>query len=235
MSVKADFRIVTKNLTSTTCGNTPRNRSNQLILLSNTLGTITGLLVLQRFLFKISCKLDIFLEDWFALLTTVVGVPATVINRYGLPPNGIGRDVWTLTGEQITSFGKFFYAMEVIYFSQVGLLKLSLLFFYIRLFSSSGAVMRNMLWATTIFTSLFCVAFVLVAIFQCKPISHFWNKWDDKNGTCLSINAIAWSNAGISIALDFWMLAIPVSQLKKMQLSWKKKLGAMIMFGTGTL
>ncbi|KAK2595336.1 hypothetical protein QQS21_006936 [Conoideocrella luteorostrata] len=207
----------------------------QLILLSNTLGTITGLIVLQRFLFKISAKLDIFLDDWFALVTTLVGVPATVINRYGLPPNGIGRDVWTLTHEQITNFGKFFYVMEIIYFTQVGLLKLALLFFYMRIFSSTGPTVHKMLLVTAVFTALFCFASVVAAMFQCRPMNYFWTKWaKEDEGSCLSINAIAWSNAATSIALDLWMLAIPVSQIKKLRLSWKKKLGASIMFSTGT-
>lgn len=191
---------------------------------------------MQRFVFKICSKLDLFLDDWFALITTLVGVPATVINRYGLPPNGIGRDVWTLTSDQITNFGKFFYVMEIIYFTQVGLLKLALLFFYLRIFSSSGRILHRMLWVTTGFTTMFCIAFVFAAVFQCRPISHFWEKWTNEDpGTCLSINAIAWSNAAISITLDLWMLAIPVSQIKKLRLSWKKKVGASIMFGTGTL
>ncbi len=227
---------VTKNLTESACDRPIRDKSGTLITLSNTLGIITGLFVLQRFAFKIFSRLDIHLDDWFTLLTTLVGVPATVINRYGLPPNGIGRDVWTLTDQQITNFGRFFYVMEVIYFTQVGLLKLALLFFYIRIFSSTAESVRALLWATTVFTAGFGIAFIVAAVFQCDPISFFWTKWDGEHqGRCMSINAIAWSNAAISIALDVWMLAIPISQLKQLRLSWRKKAGASIMFCTGAL
>ncbi|KAL3965154.1 hypothetical protein ACCO45_002158 [Purpureocillium lilacinum] len=226
--------LFTKNLTESACDRPIRDKSGTLITLSNTLGIITGLFVLQRFAFKIFSRLDIHLDDWFTLLTTLVGVPATVINRYGLPPNGIGRDVWTLTDQQITNFGRFFYVMEVIYFTQVGLLKLALLFFYIRIFSSTAESVRALLWATTVFTAGFGIAFIVAAVFQCDPISFFWTKWDGEHqGRCMSINAIAWSNAAISIALDVWMLAIPISQLKQLRLSWRKKAGASIMFCTG--
>lgn len=214
-----------------------RDRSGSLIVISNTLGIVTGLFVLQRFGFKLVSRLDLHLDDWFTLLTTVVGVPATVINRYGLAPNGIGRDIWTLTDEQVTNFGRFFYVMEIIYFAQVALLKLALLFFYIRIFSSTAVTVRVLLWATTACTAAYGLAFVLAATFQCSPISYFWDRWDAPpgSGRCASINAIAWSNAGISIALDVWMLAIPISQLKKLRLSWRKKAGASIMFCTGAL
>ncbi|UNI13699.1 hypothetical protein JDV02_000420 [Purpureocillium takamizusanense] len=227
--------MLTKNLTETACDRPVRDSSGTLIALNNTLGIITGLFVLQRFAFKIFSRLSIHLDDWFTLLTTLVGVPATVINRYGLPPNGIGRDVWTLTEQQITSFGRFFYAMEVIYFTQVALLKLALLFFYIRIFSGAAESVRALLWGTTVLTVGFGIAFVVAAVFQCDPVSFFWTRWDDEQGQgrCMSINAIAWSNAAISIALDVWMLALPISQLKQLDLSWRKKTGAGIMFCTG--
>jgi hypothetical protein len=32
-----------------------------------------------------------------------------------------------------------------------------------------------------------------------------------------------------------WMIGIPLSQIKKLELHWKKKIGAAIMFLTGTL
>lgn len=49
----------------------------------------------------------------------------------------------------------------------------------------------------------------------------------------MDINSIAWSNSGISIALDVWMLAIPLSQLKALNLDWRKKIGVGIMFCVG--
>jgi hypothetical protein len=78
--------------------------------------------------------------------------------------------------------------------------------------------------------------FVLLAIFQCRPISYYWSGWDGEHqGTCLNVNGLAWSNAAISIVLDGWMLALPISQLFGLQLHWKKKIGVAMMFVVGTL
>jgi hypothetical protein len=49
------------------------------------------------------------------------------------------------------------------------------------------------------------------------------------------VNGLAWSNAAISIVLDGWMLALPISQLFGLQLHWKKKIGVAMMFVVGTL
>lgn len=83
-------------------------------------------------------------------------------------------------------------------------------------------------------------------MFQCKPISYFWDQWDGlHSGTCpINTNSLGWANgkhtyldlesnryssniliAAISIVEDVWMLAIPLSQLHSLQLHWKKKIG----------
>ncbi len=51
----------------------------------------------------------------------------------------------------------------------------------------------------------------------------------------MNVDLLAWINAAVSIAVDIWMLAIPMSQLWGLQLPWKKKTGVAMMFGLGVL
>jgi len=158
----------------------------------------------------------------------------SVLNVHGLTPNGLGKDIWTLTFKQITDFIHVFYIMEILYFVELALLKLSLLFFYLRVFP--GTTIRRLIWATIIFDIVFGIVFVFIAIFQCQPIDYFWKNWDGEHrGKCFDMNAIGWANATISIPLDFWMLGLPTSQLIHLKLHWKKKIGVGLMFGVGTL
>jgi hypothetical protein len=168
------------------------------------------------------------------LATLVTGIPSTVLTSRTIISYGLGKDIWTLTPTKITDFIHVFYALEILYFAQVALLKLSLLFFYLRIFP--GTMVRRLLWVTVIFDICFGMLFVLLAIFQCRPISYYWSGWDGEHqGTCLNVNGLAWSNAAISIVLDGWMLAVPISQLFGLQLHWKKKIGVAMMFVVGTL
>ncbi|KAI5456755.1 hypothetical protein BGZ63DRAFT_517585 [Mariannaea sp. PMI_226] len=224
--------LFTKNATSTSCGAPIRDRSLQYEALSNGLGIVSGVFVVTRFAFKLWSRLELGLDDWFILITILAGVPSTIITVHGTIANGLGRDVWTLSYASITRFGMFFYVMAVLYFLQVTLLKLALLFFYLRIFPATP--IRRLLWGTVIFNCLFGLVFVIVTIFQCQPVDYFWTKWDGEHtGKCMDINAIAWSNSGISIALDIWMLAIPISQLKSLNLDWRKKVGVGLMFSVG--
>jgi hypothetical protein len=228
------LRSVTKNVTETTCGAPIRDKSKPYYALAVSLGIISGAIVLLRFSSKFFANSELALDDWFILVTLVAGIPSSVLTSRTIISYGLGKDIWTLTPTTITNFIHVFYALEILYFGQVALLKLSLLFFYLRIFP--GTMVRRLLWVTVIFDICFGMLFVLLAIFQCRPISYYWSGWDGEHqGTCLNVNGLAWSNAAISIVLDGWMLALPISQLFGLQLHWKKKIGVAMMFVVGTL
>ncbi|KAF9765388.1 hypothetical protein IL306_002332 [Fusarium sp. DS 682] len=50
----------------------------------------------------------------------------------------------------------------------------------------------------------------------------------------MNSTAIGWANAAISVAMDVWMLAVPMWYLRKLKLHWKKKIGVAAMFIVGT-
>lgn len=221
-------------MTETTCGVPVRGRGQTYDTTSIILAVISSSIVLLRVNYKFFVTRSLSSDDYVIFFLMLVGVPSVVITHYGTTPNGLGRDVWTLTPQNITDFLYYFYLMAILYFTQVMLVKLCLLIFYLRIFPSQEV--RRLLWGTIICDVLFGIIFFFLAIFQCSPISYFWQNWDGEHeGKCLDINAIAWANAGISIALDLWMLVIPMAQLKNLKLHWKKKIGVGLMFCVGTL
>lgn len=100
------------------------------------------------------------------------------MNVVGTGAHGLGKDVWTLEFNTITRFGFFFYILEVFYFAQVTMLKMSLLFFYLRIFPGNA---RKWLWGTVIVNGVYGIAFVFLAALQCRPVSYFWTKWDGEH------------------------------------------------------
>jgi len=49
------------------------------------------------------------------------------------------------------------------------------------------------------------------------------------------MNAQAWANAAISIALDIWIIGLPLQQVVGLSWDWRKKWQAMAMFSIGLL
>jgi hypothetical protein len=217
-----------------TCGAPLRDRSGPYIIASDIGAVLATVLLINRFAVKKWLSLDFGLDDWFTALTVLCSIPTAVINVRGLAHNGLGRDIWTLTPTQIADFAYNFYILQTMYFALVAMVKLNLLFFYLRIFPSR--TIKWLLWPTVAFTVLFGLGFIVSSVLICHPISFVWTRWSHgTQGTCLNLNAMAWSNAAISIALDLWMLAIPLSQLKTLNLDWKKRIAAGLMFCVGTL
>jgi hypothetical protein len=227
---------VTKNATMVLCGAPVRDVRPSFVSINTIMGIISGICVILRFGTKLIYKLSMGLDDLFIMITMILAAYCICINAYGAAPAGIGTDIWTLTPEQITNFGFWFWMLVLTYFVLQTTMKLSLLFFYLRIFPSKGV--RKVLWGTVAFICINGITFALVAIFQCQPIHHFWTKWDGDpkhTGKCASVNGVAWSNGAINIASDFLILGVPLSQLRGLNLDWKKKIGVGMMFGVGAL
>ncbi|KAH7327789.1 putative PTH11-typeG-protein-coupled receptor [Stachybotrys elegans] len=225
--------LFARNLTARGCGEPIRDRSREFTIVIDVISIISALFVVQRIVFKLWAKLPFGADDWFTVITEIFCVPGTVIQIYGAVPNGLGRDFWTLGSGQRTDFFRNLYALQLLYLAQVSLLKLALLAFFMRIFT--GTRIRRVLIGTVIFTAIYGTVFVAVAALQCTPINYLWQRWDGEHqGECMNVNAIAWSHSSISIALDIWMLAIPLWELKKIALDWKKKVGVALMFLIGT-
>lgn len=224
--------VATKNTSFSNCNAPIRDHGPGYIVVSWVLIVLAVIFVIIRFAFKIFEHHDLGEDDWAVLATLCGGIACHAVTLCAIK-QGLGRDLWTLRPEQITQMLLFFEILAVLYFATLMLLKLSMLFFYIKVFTTPRAA--RLLWGTALFTFVWGVVYIIVAIFQCQPISFFWNKWDGLHeGTCLNINAITASNAAISIALDLWSLGIPLWQLWGLNMHWKRKVGVALMFGVGT-
>lgn len=199
------------------------------------MGTITAVLVLLRLLFRLRyAPTPLGLDDHFLHLAFVTALPSTVMNTHGLVANGLGRDVWTLEWSMIMAFAKFFYVMQIMYMTHLPLLKTAMLLFFLRIFPDETC--KKLLRATIAVNALSGAAFVGVTILQCWPLQYAWERWEGPayQGRCVDVNIVGWVHAAWNILLDFWMIFLPLKQVWKLQMHWKKKTGVVIMFGVGT-
>ena len=95
----------------------------------------------------------------------------------------------------------FFYQGQVIF------VKLILLMFHRRIFSS--VAINRLLWATGVVIVLQGVAFMLATIFSCVPVDFWWNSWVSHEGKCIDEEALVWAQSTTSIIIDIWLLLNP--------------------------
>ena len=212
-----------------------RYKSESTRLWNIILSVVTAAIGLTRLFYNaIFAQLGWGWDDWSLLAVMIIGAPSVaIVDRMSIP-GGLGRDVWTLSVSQIQFFAKSVYLLELLYFLEIGLIKTTLLLFYLRIFP---ARMTTILITTTLwFNAVYTLAFFIVGVFPCRPIHHFWTRFGGSpNGHCVDLNALAWTHAVLTIALDFWMLGLPLFEVFKLKLSWRKRVSVALMFCVGTL
>ncbi|KAK2606240.1 hypothetical protein QQS21_003288 [Conoideocrella luteorostrata] len=228
----------TRRLIEVFCETPVRNKTAELDRLNLCFGSVTVVIVSTRALFNlfIGAKHGLKIDDWLLLIAAPLGLATIILLTCGLNANGFGKDIWGTDLDSLVSYGIYFYVIEILYLVLMTLAKVALAFFYVGLFPAKN--IRRLLFAVILFHVIAGIAFVLKVIFQCTPASYNWNKYSGNpqfHGHCVNINLSSWINGAIGVASDFVLLAIPLSQVKGLNLHWRKKIEATLMFMTGMM
>ncbi|KAJ3492896.1 hypothetical protein NLG97_g5075 [Lecanicillium saksenae] len=226
----------TQSIITSSCGHPVRDKSSEYTIITVSCNVVTKLVLLARLSHArfFSSGQTLNPDDWAALVTLVLGIPATAVNLLGLNGSGLGRDLWTLTLPEISRYAFYMYIMTLFYIAEMLLLKLSFCFLYLRIFSS--VMLRRLLWATVVFHILFGVAAFVSSVLMCVPVDYTWLRYvKNMQGRCIDISGLYWTYGAITVAGDIWLLALPLRPVLKLRLHWRKKLGIAIMLMTGFL
>jgi hypothetical protein len=80
------------------------------------------------------------------------------------------------------------------------------------------------------------IAFLIVTIFQCRPLPGAWTRWDGTfRGQCTNVNIQGWMSGVATILLDVATLVLPLPIIAKLDLSLQKKVHIFLMFSVGFL
>ncbi|KAH0004169.1 hypothetical protein KCU78_g13531, partial [Aureobasidium melanogenum] len=169
------------------------------------------------------------LDDWALTLAMKVFIVPLTFCAYALNQIGMGKDMWFVSFDHITRILKIFYFAELLYLTAVGVTKISMLLFYLRIFPDWK--LRRAIYGMIGICLTYIIVFVLVTAFQCRPVNVAWLKWDGEHpGKCLDLNADGWASASINIILDLIVIILPMKQLTMLNMSWQRKLGVIAMF-----
>ncbi|KXS99882.1 hypothetical protein AC578_4478 [Pseudocercospora eumusae] len=232
-------QLTAKNVTETLCQRPVREAST--ISISSIIGCAFGSVAyIMRMVSKIKFPCDrgarVDTDFWWDDLTITIAwlliIPITVLSNL-LNKHGMGRDVWTIPFDNITLALKIYYFDELLYVVALPTIKIAILCTYLRVFQTSN--FRKLIFVVIGLNVAYAVAFFIVTVFQCSPISLAWTHWDNSHpGTCDNINALSWASAALNIILDVLVVGLPMPMLWNMNLNRRKKILVMLMFGVGS-
>ncbi len=146
---------------------------------------------------------------------------------------GFGRDMWSIPPDNITVALKWLYVAYFCYQIAEALCQLSILAFYLRIMVDPK--LRLVVWILGGAVTCFGIGNTFSMIFQCTPISFFWNGWKrEMPGKCgVNVQLFGFIRGGVEIFLDLAILILPLPVLAKLNMSKEKKLRIMSMFCVG--
>lgn len=122
-------------------------------------------------------------------------------------------------------------AFECVYCTTVGIIKVSILLMYARIFPT-----RNFHIASYIIGSIavgWVIAIICVSVFQCNPIAKAWNV--NLPGACINLKGSFIGNAVPNILTDIAILSMPVHVVWGLHANLTHRLSVIALFLLGSL
>ncbi|KAF2710605.1 hypothetical protein K504DRAFT_533530 [Pleomassaria siparia CBS 279.74] len=219
------------NTTSTLCGAPVRDRSSIMILVASISGGFALLSLIIRLVVAITGS-SFGWDDACATLAWLFSAPISFLQCV-TPRLGYGKDTWTVPPKDIYIVLQMIYASQVGYFICSAFTKLCFLSFFLRIFPDKST--RRIVFAFIGISIVYGCVFEIALLVGCKPISAIWTSWDGESKAeyCINQNKFFYSAAAVNIALDLAIVIIPIPELIKLNLSMKRKLFLLTIFGVG--
>ncbi|RGP68560.1 hypothetical protein FLONG3_8119 [Fusarium longipes] len=143
---------------------------------------------------------------------------------------GVGNHTWDIPiSTYIPKFWQFSTSSNLIYCASISLSKLSVLAFYLRI--SIDKIVRRAVYFCIGLVVAYSVAYVLLVIFRCWPVSAGPDPLQQDK--CFDLSILAIYLIACSIAVDVFLMLIPFRIVKPLQIPMRQKLGLAFLFATG--
>ena len=123
------------------------------------------------------------------------------------------------------------FASEFLYFPTLGMVKISTLLLFARIFPSH--YFHRILWAVGLFISIYTMIAMIVMIFQCRPLNAAWDL--SINSDCIDLSKLFIVMGSMNVLTDFLLLCLPLPQLWKLQMHRGTRIQVMGIFSIGSL
>ncbi len=111
--------------------------------------------------------------------------------------------------------------------------KLSIGWFLLRV--TISRIHRWIIYTAAIVTCASCLSYFFVALFQCNPISYYWDK-HSQTGTCIDVQIVIWLvylYSGFAVISDFTFALLPAWVVSHLNMKKNMKIAVIVLMGMG--
>ena len=157
-------------------------------------------------------------DDYTVLAALAATIALCVLILYGSVAASIGQDLTTITPPQYESYQRLLYFIVIVAFLSYGLVKVSVLLLYKRIFDIQQFRLRaNVLLGIVVAWTL---AAIFTQIFSAWPIAQWWTFGGHYN---MNYGAFLLAFAAMDMVLDLIILSLPLPLIKNLHISTRRK------------
>ncbi|KAJ8111237.1 hypothetical protein OPT61_g6125 [Boeremia exigua] len=231
------FHAVTKPLTddaatarvnSDMCMLSDESQRRSVIVYTITVYAVALTLVVLRVAGKIVSKRLAWNDAPIVAAVLLAAVPIACV--LAMAKIGFGEHLWNLEDNTFLPILRYFYIAWSTYVAILGLIKLSLIMFYLDVFPTRSFKIVG--WIVFWYITINTLIIFLLTIFACTPVPAFWNR--DLKGKCMDIQLLGYANSISAIVQDVVLVVLPMCYLRNLQMKKSRKLAVAVMFMIGS-
>ncbi|GLA40570.1 hypothetical protein AnigIFM63309_008404 [Aspergillus niger] len=207
----------------------PTSRGAEMISIVTVLVSLAFLAVILRIVARFKRKVHFGVDDYlcFACMLLLIGMLIELSLWVTIGGNGSHQS--NLSSETMMNFYKIFLANQFTYFSLCPLIKVSIVCFYRRIFTT-----RTFQWTSFSINTLIILwglGVFLACALQCRPLRAYWDQSVD--GQCIDGYSLIVVNQIFNVVMDFVLLALPIPLIWGLHRAWQDKLAINGVFALG--
>jgi hypothetical protein len=219
-------QVTSGNLLMTMCAAFPKeSRVYELRVTAIATLTISTVVVLARCAARLHLTGKLWSDDWTALLAAILLLAGAGL-ELASAQLGFGMHFWDVRVDKASLLLQIFYAVEILYTWIKLTAKISIILLYMRVFT--GKRFRWSCYACLSYCGMSLTAFTFALAFQCNPVQSVWNRFI--SGQCIDVNIVGYVGAVLSIVEDVVLMVLPIPELRKLQISGRKRIAVSLMF-----
>ncbi|KAI1397924.1 integral membrane protein [Hypoxylon fuscum] len=213
----------------------PDTRGHIGMVVGILLATLVTITLLIRLYSRIWLTKGFGLDD---ILMSLAYFPATAFTIVGVVAEGRiqwNRHTWDVDIELIVPGLQLSLASQILFDLATNLTKLSILTLLYRLTTASrDRIMTVSVLVMIVLICLVCFIFIIVSIFQCTPLSEFW-ELSDKPQECINQSAHIIAASIINTFTDWVVVLLPIKAALCLNIPTKQSSMIIFLFGVGIL
>lgn len=199
-----------------------------LIVVSVVFPVLASVTVALRLYVKRLKKVPFYWDDWTIIVSLALCWGLSIILWVMAPEIGITRVNMPPAQAALETF-KFFWINEILFSIVLGLVKISVLLFYGRIFPIPG--FRRATYVMVGIIASWTIAILIVSIFKTDPVSGIWT--DPKATYRIDDAAYAIAVASMSLGFDAIILIMPIFVIRTLHLPTARKVAVVAIFWLG--